>query len=166
MPPRTIDNLGADASNRYASDQQYYDQKIIKESQSVTAQSQIEVTLPSFMSEWEGLFELRRRNLPWADFQAPARYAEQKRRLFTDHILPALSSEEMIDTQIERVKSRAKKDKERNKEKRLAERWEEEIEEKDEEKEKNTLLLLLNCINLLDKALIEANSRRNQYQKG
>ena len=62
MPPRTIDNLGLDVSTRYAEDQKRLDQQFIKESKAVSAQTQIDVTSPSYGSEFDLLFEITKRN--------------------------------------------------------------------------------------------------------
>lgn len=169
MPPRTIDNLGVDISTRYARDQQELDTNLIKEAGHVSTQAQIDVSLPSFTSEWEAMFEMGRRTLPWADFYAPQKYAEQKKRLFTHNILPSMGDENKKEAIMLRITTLTfppeKEEKEKEeKEKKMA--WEEEKEKDDEEREKKTILALLNTIQLLDKLLVDVNARRGQYQRG
>ena len=59
MPPRTIDNLGVEVSTRYAQDKEIFDENLIKESQSIPTQTQIEVTSPSANAEIETLLHLQ-----------------------------------------------------------------------------------------------------------
>lgn len=162
---RTIDNLGIETYTRYAQDKAQLDEKIITESRFVPFEAEVDVTLPSFASEFDLLLETNRRNTTWADFFAPPFYFEQKKRLFRYQVLPSLGSDEKKESQFERIKERAKQDEERNKE-RPPQSWEEERDQQDEKKEKEILLKLLSRVNALEKDLIDINSRRNQYQKG
>jgi hypothetical protein len=166
MPPRTIDNLGLDASSRYAEDKQYLDEKIVKESRTVSTQTEIDVTLPSFPRELDLLFEMQKCNVFWAAFAPPAKYAEQKKRLFTHQIIPSLGSEDKKERLLQKIRSKiqAKKEREEKDEKRY--QWEEQREREEEEKERNMLVALVECIAGLEKVLVEINSRRRQYQKG
>lgn len=81
MARRTIDNLGVDVSNRYAQDQEFLDENILKEARRIVPQTQIDVTQPAYPSEFDALFGLSKRNLPWADFVAPFRFNEQKKKV-------------------------------------------------------------------------------------
>lgn len=170
MPPRTIDNLGVDVSTRYAEDKKNYDEKIIKEARGIPMQAEIDVTIPSFSSEVETLLGARERDIFWADFYAPPKYNEQKKRLFRHQLIPSLGSEDKKETQskrlmdvVERAKEKAERDKEKKKQPQI---WEEQKELESEEREKKILLNLLNRLSLLDKYLVDINSRRSQYQKG
>jgi hypothetical protein len=167
MPARTIDNLGIDISTRYAEDQKNLDQKLVREPGSVSAQTQIDVTVPTFASELETLFEMRRRTQSWADFYAPQGYNEQKKRLFMHQIIPSLGSDDKHDMQLQRLNSYIfpiNEEDEEKKEKRP--QWELDSEKEEQEKEKKILLTLLNCISSLDKYLRDINSRRGQYHRG
>lgn len=169
MPPRTIDNLGVDISTRYAKDQKEFDASLVKEAGRVSTQTQIDVSIPSYTSEWEAIFGMGERKVTWADFFAPPKYAEQKKRLFTHHIMPGMAEENKKEALLLRISTyelpaeKEDKDKEK-KENEMA--WEEEREKEEEEKEKKTLLALLNTIGLLDKLLVDVNARRGQYQRG
>jgi hypothetical protein len=166
--PRTIDNLGVEASTRYALDQKEkeYAESIIKESR-LPSQAEIDVTTPSFASAFEDLFEMQKRNIPWGDTPAPPKYNEQKKRLFTHQILPSLGSEDKIEAQSERITATVRTTETKvstGDETRMS--WENEREVQEQEKEKKTLLGLFSCKKALDKDLIEINSRRGQYQRG
>lgn len=174
MAPRTIDNLGIDASNRYAEDRQKLDQNLlVKEGRNLPLPSQIDVTVPYYPSELDLLFDVTPRQLSWADFYPPTGFVDQKKRLFTHQIIPSLGSEDKKETQVKRIQARVRLTEEKNKkegrEKKKEQQvygWEDERELQEEENEKKTLLNLLDKIIAFDKFLIDINSRRTQYQKG
>ncbi|HKZ00551.1 MAG TPA: DUF5399 family protein [Rhabdochlamydiaceae bacterium] len=172
MPPRTIDNLGVEVSTRYAQDQKQLDQKLIKESRGISTQTEIDVTTPSFASELDILLELQGRTLSWADFYAPTKYNEQKKRLFTYQTVPSLGTEDKKESQAQKILAKIKtmtekREKEKDKERKGKQRkWEEDREIEEEEKEKETLIALFHLVATLDKFIIDINSRRGQYQKG
>lgn len=171
MPPRTIDNLGVDASTRYAEDKRILDESIIKEARSIPSQAEIEVTAPYYPAEIEEILHLQPTAITWASFIPPSRYFEQRKRLFTFQLIPSMGSEDKKESQTQKIlgklksltELKAQKDKER-KDKR--QQYEDERALEEEEKEKNILTSLLNNISLFDKLIIEINSRRSQYQKG
>lgn len=162
---RTIDDLGIENYSRYAQDRAALDEKIIPESRFVPYQAEVDVTIPSYGSEFDQLLETNLRNQTWADFIAPALFHEQKKRLFRFQIIPSLGSEEKKESQLQRVKERAAQDEER-KQKHPPKSWEEERDYDEEKKEKEILLKLLKKVGELEKDLIDINSRRHQYQKG
>jgi hypothetical protein len=162
---RTIDDLGIETYTRYAQDKSLLDNKIIQESQFIPFGAEMDVTLPSFSSEFDILLETNKKNASWADFFAPPFYFEQKKRLFSFQIIPSLGSDEKKESQLLRIKERAKRDEEQQKE-RPPTSWEEEREDEEKKKEKTILLKLIDRVNALERDLIDINSRRNQYQKG
>ncbi len=173
MPPRTIDNLGREASTRWAEDQKYIDEKLVKEARGIQTQTEIEVTLPSFPSELDSLVHSQPTYLTWALFVMPLRYNEQKKRLFTFQLVPSLGSDEKKESQAQKIlaKLRSLADKrkeqgEKERDKNQKQKWQEEKEIEEEEKEKKTLISLLDTIATYDKFLVDINSRRSQYQKG
>lgn len=170
---KTIDNLGIDTSVRYAKDQEYLDKTLSKESNYIPEQIRIDVTIPSYSSEFDLIFETSQRNKGWAEFLNPPGFAEQKKRLFTFQILPSLGPEEAQQMHLERVKEKLDKDRKKQKRERdqrqdreKREPFEEEILLEEEEKESEKIIRLIEVIFNLDKILIEINSRRNQYQRG
>ncbi len=174
---RTIDNLGVDSSTRYAEDQQRLDPNFIKDLQRIPVKPQVDVTQAFYASELDTLLDLHKLAMPWATFQAPKGYFEQKKALFTERLIPILGTEEKLAAEMQRIKEniakviRSAKEKEGG-EKREDEKesdvmkWEEGRQDDDDEKEKRSLIDLLECITLLDRLLSDVNGRRNQYQKG
>ena len=164
-----------DVSTRYAEDQKLLDQKYLKEAKAIPAQTQIDVTFPSYESEFDLLFETSKRNTPWAEFYAPSKYSEQKKRLFTFQTIPALGSEDKKESQAQKILSKiqasaaqrqVREKGEEKDQKQKKKQWEESREAEQEEKEKKILIKLLDCIIKLDKYIMDVNARRTQYQKG
>ncbi|MEI8328550.1 MAG: DUF5399 family protein [Chlamydiia bacterium] len=173
MTRRTIDNLGLDVSTRYAQDQVFLDDKIIKDASAIVPQTQIDVTQPAYPSEFEALFGLSKKNLSWAEFTPPARFNEQKKRLFTHQLIPSLGSSDKKENQSQKIVAKVQahlhkrlapknQDEDQNRRNQLHN----EQEDKELEKEKKTLIKLFDCIVYLDKNISFINSRRTQYQKG
>lgn len=164
---RTIDNLGMDISTRYAQDKLITDESIIKDSRTLPVTTQIDVTSPSYKSEFELLFQLGQRYATWADFFPPSGFYEQRGRLFSQQLIPSLGGPDKSESQSERIAAFGRvvrKKEEGEEEKEREPNWEEEL--KNEEKEKKILLKLLANLRELDQYLIDINSRRSQYQKG
>lgn len=161
---RTIDNLGIDISNRYAEDKEVFDEKLIRESRVIPNQIQIDVTSAVYTSEFEILFDLGKRHTTWANFNAPPKYYEQKKRLFTEQLIPALGSQDKKEIQMQRIKEMKKKYIKAEGEEALS--WEKEETEEENEKQRKILLQLIESLLSYDNYLIDINSRRSQYQKG
>ena len=167
MPPRTIDNLGVDVSTRYAEDQKTLDQSMVKEARAVSAQSEIEVTTPFLPSELDALLQSQNTYISWASFYAPAHYFEQRNRLFTYQLIPAMGSEDKNESQAQKILAKLKiLEKEEKEEKDKRKKYEAARALEEEENEKKVLTSLLDIIALYDKLIIDINSRRSQYQKG
>lgn len=170
MAPRTIDNLGLDASTRYAFDQQELDKKILKEARGIPRQAEVDVTTPFFASEFDLLFDTSKKNAAWALFGMPKHYGEQRKRLFTYQVIPSLGTQEKTENQEKKIAAQLKeKSDEQNKERKKKQNstaWEDDIEREDQEKEQKILLALLKNLLFLDKCMIDITARRMQYQKG
>lgn len=168
VEPRTIDDLGVETSVRWATDQEYLDKTITKESPFVSRQTTVDVSSPFFKSEFDLLFEVKQRYQHWANFFAPKEYMEQKMRLFTFQVIPSLGSEELQLAQMQKIKDKlASSIKERKEKGKVGEfAWQDQKGEEDEMRESKTLLDLLEYINEIDKLIVAINSRRSQYAKG
>ncbi len=172
MPPRTIDDLGVAVSTRYAEDQKRYDSSLIKESHAIPPQTSIEVTLPLSPSELDTLIQTAPLQLAWGSFLAPAFYAEQRKKLFTYQSIPSLGSEDRLESQTQKIQTKlhlieekVQKDKEEaDKDPQKRRQLQQSLDQ--EEREKKILINLLNTIALLDKLIVDINSRRSQYHKG
>ncbi len=172
MAPRTIDNLGIDASTRYATDQKEFDHKILKESRVIPKQAEIDVTEPSFSSEFDLLFDTGKRNSPWAQFCMPNNYNDQRKRLFTYQIIPSLGPLDKTENQEKKIlahlQEKAKKQGEEKKDRNKKEEsdWEPEQQKEEQEQEQKILAQLLKNLIMLDKCMTDIIARRMQYQKG
>ncbi len=166
MPPLTIDNLGSDASNRYAEDQKAFEPGLIREAHAIPVETQIEVTTPGFPSELEALLQAAPTHLVWASFSPPGQYFEQKKRLFTYLLIPSMGSEEKQESQSQKILSMLLSKVEEKGEMDKRGQYLAQQEQEQQEKEKNTLTSLLKTIAVFDKLMIDINSRRGQYQKG
>lgn len=162
--PRTIDNLGVDASIRYAKDQSTVERRFIEESLLIPQKTEISRTTPSALSEFDQFFSADKK-IPWALFEPPPNYLSTQRTLFSYQLLPSLGEYEKMEADIDKLDSLGDAlDKERKESRQsLQEAMEEQNEQ---EKERQMLMALFHCIHKLDKVLGIVNARRNQYQRG
>lgn len=168
MPPRTIDNLGIEASTRYAEDLKELDQKLLIEARGIREQTEIDITHPFFLTELEILLEPQKQQT-WATFIPPVGYFEQKKRFFVFQLISSLGSEEKHEKQVQKIISQLKtlSRKKRNNQQGDQQGESDNDPEKDyHEKEKKTLVSVLQTIMYLDKEIQEINARRGQYHKG
>ncbi|MBI2742889.1 MAG: DUF5399 family protein [Chlamydiales bacterium] len=169
LRPKTIDNLGVEAYTRYAEDEKLRGDALVKDAHLAPSQAaEVDVTTPSYASEFDALFGISKRNAPWADFSAPPKFHEQKRRLFTHQILPSLGTADKKEVQSQRIIDLVETTKKRKE--TMASEGKETLqmnrEFEEEESEKKVLLNALNRISTLERTLIDINSRRGQYHKG
>ncbi len=173
MVARTIDNLGYDASERYARDQKLLDgqEKIPQEAKMIFAQTSIEVTTPTFHLETDLAFQGSLKSNSWAEFAPPLGYEMQK-RFFTHELIPSFTNQEKAQALKNKILE-MKKDpldkhstNEQDNPSSKKENWQKIKEEESEEKEKEILINLLNCILHLDNCIIYVHTKRSQYHKG
>jgi len=99
---RTIDNLGIDASVRYAKDQADGSEKLFEDARIAQGHVQISVTSPATQSQVDLLFDIGTKNRSWSSFFPPENYGASRRSLFTTQIIPSLGSQEMMDVQMQK----------------------------------------------------------------
>lgn len=145
--PRTVDNLGIDASNRYASDQKFIDRDFLQSLTQVGGLSEVSVTSPYTLSEFDQQFSTLGKNLPWARFSPPPNYQSHRKKLFTFQLAPSVGN-------VQRHEQELTKDDE------------DQGEHKEEEKKRKKVLHLLKTLGIYDQYLRSINSRRGQYHKG
>jgi hypothetical protein len=164
MTPKTIDNLGYDASQRYAVDQQFLSgqDKIHQEARELFGQTQVNTATPSFSSEVDSLLNPTGKNPAWANFSAPHGFFEHKKKFFTHQLLPQMSIQEKNEGYAKKITD-FDGHQEENEHKP---EWEITKEAEKTDKEKTALLNLLNCLLNLDKCMLYVNSKRTQYHKG
>ncbi len=164
---KTIDNLGIDVYRRYSEDQKEYEDSYINDSKKVASGTTLDVFLPIYEGEVSTLLELSEKAHPWALLVSPDKYNEQRKRLFTSQIAPAMGPLERIEMQEERIEE-VKKDREKRDKKKKADRfeWEEGKEEEEIALEAKKLLDLLQDIRFLNKIIADVNAERYRYNKG
>jgi len=168
MVSRTIDNLGYDASERYAQDQKLLDghEKTSTDSRIIFSKTSIEVTKPLTESEIDLISQASRKNNAWAEFQPPPGY-EQQKRFFTHELIPEFGNKEKVEKLKEKiVKLCEEKESGSDSQDEQKEEWQIIKEKEAEEKEKQILMNLLNCILHLDTCIIYVHTKRAQYHKG
>jgi hypothetical protein len=163
--PKTIDNLGMDASKQYAENIARMDQSIITEAKGVTQRTEEIVTTPYYPSEFDSLFETGKINITWANFPPPPEEAESKKRVFSSQFIPSLGSADRMEAQIQRITSYIP----------AAviipageplEPWEQKIQIEEQEKEKAVLLKFEHVLHELSKNFTAVKMRLKEYAKG
>jgi hypothetical protein len=149
MPPRTIDNLGNDASERYARDQHQIDAAYAKGASSIPSRTEIDVSSPFFPGELEILLHTQTTHVAWALFIPPKAYHEQRKRLFTSQITPSIGPEGKWEALAQKVLEKLHS-----------------LPDEKDGKEKKTITSLLTTIENLNKLIVEINCKKSQYQKG
>ena len=168
VKPRTIDNLGLDASIRYAKDKELFEPLFIEESKIVSGKTQISVVKPYIPSEFDRLFSADK-TLIWAAFSPPPNYFSYAKPLFSFQLIPSLGpyeKEEENENKLAMIEDALQKQRDARRGKSDQDEAKQEKERQEEEKEKRLIAALLACIAKLDKSLELINARRNQYQRG
>lgn len=169
MPPRTIDNLGIEASTQYAEALTKLDQELLIAARGIPEQTEIEITHPFFLTELETLLNVQKQQT-WANFCPPKGYFEQKNRFFSFQLSPSLGPEEKHETQTQKIISQLKAFTKKKRDGKNKDGKQEENrpdhEQEYHEREKQTLVSVLQIIMYLDKEIQEINARRGQYHKG
>ncbi len=156
----TIDNLDIKIHTRYAQDQQILDtSQFIEEIQLGSTFSVIDSYSINYALEFERLFDLHIRNLPWASFIPPIRPNKQKNRYFTHRLVLGILGTECDEEQEEGETDDLIKKAANAKKKKFHSITA-------FEKEKTSILNMLSSIKQLNEILGECNSKRLQYQKG
>ena len=163
MKAITIDQLDIKDHVRWAQDQEGYDISFVKESHLVAQHPEILGTSVIYPSKLEELFELQKRNLPWANFAPPRNFYMFSKRLFSYRLFPNIDWEGEDDDDEEKKEEddpfdliqeviRAKK-----------------LDHQSHslfEKDKSAILALLESIKWVNQLLKQINARKLQYQKG
>lgn len=167
MAGRTIDNLGYDASQRYALDQKLLDgqETTSSDAKLIYAKTSIEVTQPLSATEADLGFHGPLKSSSWADFIPPCGF-DRPKKLFTYELLPTLGGKEKLETLKQTIAEAFTEKEEDNPSQSKEELWDKEQEKEVLAKEKETLTSLLSCILHLDHCMIYMQAKRSQYHKG
>jgi len=153
---RTIDNLGVDASVRYAQDQALLETSFIDESNLVSQQTAITVSTPSPpSSEFDEQYAVESPQGYWAVFLPPESSPKGGSLApFSYELAPSLGGYEKTEASADKLEK--------------LDLLQEDPEKKAsrEENERKKLLHFFQCFNKLNTDLSLINSRRNQYQRG
>lgn len=164
MKPVTLDQIGIEAHERYAKDQDVLDASFIK---GAAPHFEILGTSAIFSSEWDKLFEYSQRNHPWAAFAPPPLFALlQRRRFFSFSIIPSLDG----FSQDEESSGGQDDENEDDQPDAFAEEKERlmnvNVDQQSHEKERSILFNLFDSMEHLNELLKEIHSKKLQYQKG
>jgi hypothetical protein len=162
MKAVTIDQLDIKDHVRWAQDQEGYDVSFIKESHLVAPHPEILGTSVIYPSKFEELFELQKRNLPWASFSPPKNFHMFSKRFFSYRLFPNIyweekeeeESSEDEDSNQDLIREVIRMKKKDNQTQSLF------------EKDKSAILNLLELIKWVNQLLKQINARKLQYQKG
>ncbi len=164
MKAVTIDQLDLKDHVRWAQDQNEYDVSFVNESHLVAPHPEILGTSIIYPSKFEELFELQKKNLPWAFFSLPSNFHLFSKRFFSFRLFPSIhwddydeeeeSSEEEDTPSDDLIREVLKLKKASNHSQSLF------------EKDKTTILNLLEVVKGIDKMLKQIHARKLQYQKG
>ncbi len=155
---RTIDNLGLDASIRYAKDKELFAPSFIEDSKFISRKTEIPVARPYVASEFDQKFSSAK-TVMWASFSPPPESLAHDNTLFSYQLIPSLGTYEQTDDTEQLLEDALQKRKEEDQE-------QSDKEKQQDQKEKQLIADLLARIRDIDKSLNLINSRRNQYQRG
>ncbi|MDE3056132.1 MAG: DUF5399 family protein [Verrucomicrobiota bacterium] len=153
--PRTIDNLGIDASIRYAKDQQLFEASQIEESRLIPQKTEVVSSAPWAFDEFSALFAVGvEKRSSWALFPELPQDISASKSLFSHQLIPSLGREEKVASDAEKL------------EKLEALLQKEGTSSTGDQEDAKKLINLLQCLRKFDKILQLINGRRGQYQKG
>ncbi|MCY3974222.1 MAG: DUF5399 family protein [Simkaniaceae bacterium] len=165
---RTIDDLGIDASVRWAHDRTFLDRSLIDESDPVAEKTEIDVYAPFYESEDALLLHTHGHNRQWADFSPPPGYLNQRMRIFVHRTIPSLGTPEHRESQVRKIRNLCETNAKGRKEKggREGYAWEAEQEEREEKRASEALYRFFDHVKESDELLATINAGRSRYAKG
>ncbi len=152
---KTIDDLGIQSYIHYEENRKYLDEEFAVNGRSVASQLSTDIFEPIMVTDYQILFELNTKGATWSLMPPPAKYNDQKGRLFTHQLAPKLGPYELLELQMNRINEKRKTETEKN-----------QGNLKDIDKEANTLIEMMQNIQGLNKMMSEISSERYRYTKG
>ncbi len=159
MKAVTIDQLDIKEHVRWAQDQQAFDVTLVTESHLVAPHPEIMGTSVIYPSKFEELFELQKKNLPWACFSPPKNFQAFSKRFFSYRLFPNIYWEDEVE-----------EDEDSPSDNLIVEVLK--VEKMGDlpsslfEKDKTAILNLLESIRWVNDLLKQISGRKVQYQKG
>ncbi len=163
MKAVTIDQLDIKEHVRWAHDQDALDVTFVTESQLIAAHPEIMGTSVIYPSKFDELFELQKKNLPWACFSAPIKFQTFSKRFFSYRLFPNIYWDDKEDTE-------EKEDDGTPSDNLIVEVLK--VEKMGDqpsslfEKDKTAILNMLESIRWVNELLKQISARKLQYQKG
>jgi hypothetical protein len=140
--PRRIDQLGREASQRYADDQEQLDPRF-RGANAISGRTEITVSTPTFPGELEALLGLAQGHAPIASLLPPPNHEQQRGGLFLHQIAPTFGPEGKSMLQARRL-----------------------LEDTPEDPGKEVIAHLVTTIDHINGEIVECNSKLGQYHKG
>lgn len=104
LKPRTIDDLGIDASKQYAKNQREIDRRIIEESKYIGQFGPGAVLTPYIPSEYVEGFTIGAVAI-WAGFTIPEEYAVRSSRLYSYQLIPSLGGSQEMQAYFDKLEN-------------------------------------------------------------
>lgn len=139
--PRTVDNLGKQASIRYAENQKAIDQAFLEEVKNIGQKTETPGAAPYTPSEFETLFLIDKKT-SWAQFSPPPEYSQRVGQLFFHGLVPSMGSLEDQDDRRDQ------------------------LEALPDTEDKQTVLHCLDLIEHYDRQFQRIQADKNRYHKG
>ncbi len=166
MKAVTIDQLHLKDHVRFAEDQKNLDPTFAIESQMIALHPEVAGTSAIYPSKFDSLFELHKRNLPWASFEMPKNFHLFGKRFFSHRLFSHF--------EWEGEREEGSSDQEKEQQEGLKKLMEtiaslKKLQHQTPslfERDKTTLMTLLELIDWINSLLIQINGRKLQYQKG
>ena len=140
------DMMSPEARTQFEVNQKAYDPTLTKDASLIPPQVQIDVMEAESRSEVDALVDLRRGVTPLAAYQDPPDFSTQKRRCFTENIVPFLSRN-VREAKQQKLAALPPGNESEN-------------------QSKTTLVQLFQGLDTLDKDYVEINSKRLHYMRG
>jgi hypothetical protein len=171
MKPVTIDNLNIKDHVRWAKDQELLDPTYTKEVSLVSHHPEVLWNSIILTSKWEELFEWQKRNVSWANFEAPDKYHLVSKRLFSYRLFPNIYWKDEDEESEDKEHQEQGEDKHEQEGTNLLKQVLDLEKFPNQpmplfERDKSTIVSLLESIKFLNTLLAQINARKLQYQKG
>lgn len=153
IKPRTIDNLGREASEAYAQNQALVDPTLLEDSQLIPTKIASSASAPFYTTTDQDPLFGKPPTVSWALFPPPPDYKTGLTHLFSHKLIPSLGDYE-------------KQDETENTLQTLPSFLREPQEDAITEQERQTLVGLYEKLNSMDTLLALINNNRNKFHRG
>ncbi|MCF7806835.1 MAG: DUF5399 family protein, partial [Simkaniaceae bacterium] len=99
---KTIDNMGMDVSNQYASADHLHASSLVQDARMVTTQAQKDQNIPSYSPELSLIFQTNEKNRPFAEIDSPQGYETTTNAAYLFSFIPSLGGKDKIEAMTHR----------------------------------------------------------------